>query len=131
MPVTDSILDTTKKALGIASDYTEFDLDIIMHINSVFSILTQLAVGPPDGFTIADKTPVWNDYISNNKKLSMVRSYMYMRVRLMFDPPETSFARDAFEKKATELEWRLNVEEDTWPHVNVPVVEDSEDEETL
>ena len=107
--IPNSILDTTKKALGISPEYDVFDVDIIMHINSVFSTLQQLGLGPKDGFSIEDNTKLWSEFIGDTKNIEAVRSYMYLRVRLLFDPPATSFAITAFEKQAQELEWRLNV----------------------
>lgn len=108
----DSILDTTKKAIGIAADYEDFDIDIIMHINSVFSTLNQLGVGPDGGFNIQDNTAKWDDFIGVRNDLSMVKSYMALRVRLLFDPPTTSFALDSFQRQAQEFEWRLNIQTD-------------------
>lgn len=105
---TDSILDTTKKLLGFESDYTAFDLDIITHINSVFFTLQDLGVGPEEGFTILDKTANWTDFIGTDQ-INAVKSYMFMRVRLMFDPPTTSFHLESLKKQAEEMEWRLNV----------------------
>lgn len=104
----DSILDTTKKVLGLASDYTAFDTDILMHINSVFSTLNQLAVGPPDTFLIEDNTATWSEFIQGKNAINMVKSYMNLRVRMLWDPPTTSFTQDAFSKQILELEWRLN-----------------------
>lgn len=108
MADTDSILDTTKKLLGFESDYTAFDLDIILHINTVFFTLTQLGIGPVTGFSIVDKTANWADFIGA-ESIHAVKSYMGLRVRLLFDPPATSFVIEAFKKQAEELEWRLNV----------------------
>lgn len=105
----DSILTSIKKMLGITEDYTHFDIDIVIHINSVFSVLTQLGVGPPEGFSIQDKTTVWNEYISDYSKLELVKSYMYLKVRLLFDPPASSAAIEAINKQISEFEWRLNV----------------------
>ena len=103
------ILVGTKKALGLAEAYTAFDEDILMHINSTFSVLTQLGVGPEAGFSISDSTAVWSDFISEDSELySMVRSYMFLKVRLLFDPPVTSFTIDAFKKQAEEYEYRMN-----------------------
>lgn len=109
----DSILTSIKKLLGITEDYTHFDTDIIMHINSVFSILTQLGVGPPEGFYIQDKTTVWDEYITDPNKIEMVKSYMYLKVRLLFDPPSSSSVIEAFNKQISEFEWRLNVAVET------------------
>lgn len=104
----DSILTSVKKALGIEEAYTHFDPDIILHINSVFSVLTQLGVGPDEGFSIEGKDAVWASYLTDGKKLSFVKSYMYLKVRLLFDPPQSSAAIDSFERQAKELEWRIN-----------------------
>lgn len=109
----DSILTSIKKLLGITEDYTHFDTDIIMHINSVFSILTQLGVGPSEGFYIQDKTTIWYEYISDPNKIEMVKSYMYLKVRLLFDPPSSSSVIEAFNKQISEFEWRLNVSVET------------------
>lgn len=105
----DSILTTIKKLLGITSEYTHFDADIIMHINSVFSILQQLGIGPEEGFSITDSTSVWSDYIDDAKDIEMVKTYIYMKVKLMFDPPLSSVAVDSIKNQIAELEWRLNV----------------------
>ena len=104
----DSILDTTKKLLGFESDYTAFDLDIITHINTVFFTLTQLGVGPSQGFFITDKESTWEEFTGLDN-LNAVKSYMGLRVRLLFDPPTSSFAMESFKKQAEELEWRLHV----------------------
>ena len=100
----DSILSSVKKVLGIEPEYTQFDPDIIMHINTTFSVLNQLGVGPEDGFSIVDDTAVWN-----NPKLEMVKTYIYLSVRALFDPPASSFVLDSINRKISELEWRLNV----------------------
>ena len=106
----ESILTSIKKLMGIPEDYTHYDADIIMHINSVFMILNQLGVGPSDGFSITDKTSVWSDFISDNKNLEAVKSYMYMKVRLLFDPPLNSAVMECMNRIISELEWRLNSE---------------------
>lgn len=105
----ESILTSVKKLLGIAEDYTHFDSDIIMHINTVFSILTQLGVGPSEGFSIEDKYASWTDFIGDNAKIEMVKSYMHHKVRLLFDPPQSSAVMEAMNRTISELEWRLNV----------------------
>ena len=105
----DSILVSIKKLLGIAADYTHFDPDIIMHINSAFSVLTQLGVGPPEGFRIDDDVKTWNDFINDTIRLDAVKSYVYLKVSLMFDPPTSSAVLSAKERQISELEWRLNV----------------------
>lgn len=105
----ESILTSIKKLLGIAEDYEHFDSDIIIHINSVFSILTQLGVGSDTGFSISDKTTTWCDFISDSTNLEMVKTYVYLKVKLLFDPPLNSSATNSMEKTISELEWRLNV----------------------
>lgn len=104
-----SILTSIKKMLGIAEDYTEFDEDIITHINSVFLNLTQLGVGPEEGFVIEDNTAVWEDFIDNSIQLQAVKTYMYLKVKLLFDPPLSSSVTESFTRMIAELEWRLNV----------------------
>lgn len=104
-----SILSSVKKVLGIMDAYDYYDLDIIMHINTVFSILTQLGVGPKNGFAIHDANDLWTDYLPNSVKLEMVKTYMYAKVRLIFDPPSSSAGISAIENLISELEWRLNV----------------------
>lgn len=107
-----SILLSIKKLLGLSSDYTQFDQDVIMHINTVFGILMQLGVGPSTGFSISGDTEVWSDYIEDMSKLEMVKTYIYMKVRLMFDPPQSSSTLQAMTEQIKELEWRLNVQVD-------------------
>jgi len=104
-----SILTSTKKILGIAEDYTVFDLDIITHINSAFSTLTQLGVGPAQGFMITDAAAEWDSFIAEDVQYNPVKSYVFLRVRQLFDPPSTSYLITAVEKQIQELEWRLNV----------------------
>ena len=105
----DSILTSIKKMLGIAEDYTQFDADLIMHINSVFLNLTQLGVGPASGFTIEDEYTEWTDFISNSAQLQAVKSYMYLKVKLLFDPPLSTAVIESTNRMIAELEWRLNV----------------------
>lgn len=107
-----SILTSIKKMLGIAEDYTEFDEDIITHINSVFLNLTQLGVGPEEGFMIEDDTAVWEDFIDDSIQLQAVKTYMYLKVKLLFDPPLSSSVTESFTRMIAELEWRLNVAAD-------------------
>ena len=106
----ESILTSIKKLLGIAEEYEHFDNDIIMHINSVFMILTQLGVGPSKGFMITDSYAYWDDFLpEDSEKLQAVKTYMYMKVRLMFDPPTSSAVMESMNRTISELEWRLNV----------------------
>lgn len=106
----DSILNTIKKTLSIEEECTDFDQELILHINSVFSVLTQLGVGPEDGFFIEDETETWDDFMDDMKKIQMIKTYIGLKVRLLFDPPTTSFAIESIKNAATEYEWRLNVE---------------------
>lgn len=105
----ESILISIKKLLGITEEYDQFDPDIIMHINSVFMILTQLGVGPAEGFFIEDDTAVWTDFIQDVKKLESVKTYIYLKVKLAFDPPLSSAVIESMNRLINELEWRLNV----------------------
>ena len=114
---TDSILDTTKKILGISPDDPSFDLDIVTHINSVFFTLQQLGVGPADGLTITDNSAVWSDFIKDSKNINAVKSYMGLKVRLLFDPPSMSFVLDSMKKQVEEYEWRLEVAVANYNHV--------------
>lgn len=110
----ESILTTVKKMLGIEEEYDVFDLDIIIHINSVFNILHQIGVGPENGFAITDKTTYWTDYIpENDVLLNMVKSYMGLKVRKLFDPP-TGAAAEASNELINELEWRINIAAETF-----------------
>lgn len=104
-----SILDTIKKMVGIDPTYNIFDTDIIVHINANFSTLHQLGVGPTTPFFITDNTAVWDDFIEDKVGIESVKSYIYAKTKLAFDPPATSFAIDALKQIATEFEWRLNV----------------------
>lgn len=105
----ESILTSIKKLLGIAEEYEHFDPDLIMHINSVFSILTQLGVGPSEGFSIEDKNAVWSDFILEKSKIECVKSYIHHKVKLLFDPPLGSAVIDSMERTIKELEWRIMV----------------------
>ena len=108
----ESILTSIKKLLGIAEDYTHFDNDIIMHINSVFLILTQLGVGPPEGFVIHDATALWTDFVADGKNLELIKSYTYLKVKIMFDPPLSSAVLDSTNQLIKEYEWRIQVASD-------------------
>lgn len=106
----ESILTSTKKLLGITEEYTHFDADLIMHINSVFTILAQLGVGPKEGFRIEDELATWNDFLQTESVLlDSVKSYMYLKVKLVFDPPLSGTVMEAYNRMISELEWRLNV----------------------
>ena len=107
----ESILTSIKKMLGIAEEYKQFDADIIMHINSVFTTLMQLGVGPSEGFYIENETSEWTDFITDMTKLQAVKSYVYLKVKILFDPGSMgSSTLAAYERQIQEYEWRLNVE---------------------
>lgn len=105
----ESILTSIKKLLGITEGYEHFDADIIMHINSVLMILTQMGVGPSDGFSIEDDTTTWFDYARDMTPIESVKTYMYLRVRLLFDPPSSSAVIESMNRAISELEWRLSL----------------------
>lgn len=113
----DSILDSVKKVLDILPDNTAFDEQIMMHINGVFSTLNQLGVGPADGFAIEDATPTWDEFLGTDPRLNNVKQYVYLRVRVIFDPPTGSYHLiNSMNQQIQELEWRINVkrEEESW-----------------
>ena len=105
----DSILTSVKKIIGISEEDESFDTDLIMHINSVLMILNQLGVGPGDGFSITDKSAVWTDVIGDNKLIEATKTFVGLKVRLIFDPPTSSAVLDSINKTISELEWRINV----------------------
>lgn len=104
----ESILNSIKKLLGIPADYEAFDIDIIIHINTVFVVLYELGVGD-EPFSITDKTAVWGDFLNDSRDLELVKSYVYLKVRLMFDPPTSSSAIQAMKDLVSELEFRINI----------------------
>src|SRR6187397_28465 len=114
--MTDSILNTLKKALNLATDYDAFDPDLIMHINSVFSTLNQLGIGPQEGFRIDDDSVEWVSFLNGDDRLNNVKSYVYLRVRMLFDPPATGPHLESMNRQITELEWRINAqrEDEEW-----------------
>lgn len=103
-----SILETTKRLCGIEPDVTDYDTEIIVHINTVFFVLQELGVGPEEGFLILDKETLWSQYFQTDTKLAVI-SYMGLRVKMLFDPPPTGPATEAMERQAGMLEWRLNI----------------------
>lgn len=121
----ESILKSTKKVLGLAEDYTAFDLDVLTHINAAFSILCQLGVGPEQGFTVEDANDLWSEFNVPVEQLNLVKTYVYLKVRILFDPPSTSYHLTAANDQIKEYEWRLNVfrEVDLPPHVEPSVEE--------
>lgn len=106
---TDSILETIKKLVGIDKDYGVFDLDLVVAINGVFMILNQLGVGPPSPFTISGSEEKWSDFTGIEEQ-QLVKEYIYLRAKLLFDPPETGVLHEAIERQISEFEWRLKVQ---------------------
>ncbi len=107
MENSESILTSIKKLLGIAEDYTHFDVDIATDINTALATLNQIGVGPPDGFAIFGKEETWSDFMGDDKRLNLVKSYVHLKVRLLFDPPLTSALTEAIDRSLKELEWRI------------------------
>lgn len=105
----DSILNSVKLQLGILPEYTVFDQQLILAINTAFSILHQLGVGPKDGYAIEDESNRWDEVVTK-QSLNMIKSYVFLKVKLLFDPPATSFVLDAYNKQLAEMEWRINSE---------------------
>lgn len=112
----ESILNSTKKILGLEPSYTPFDQDVITHINAAFSILNQLGVGPVEGFSILDDGPVWAEFDVPQNQLNLIKTYVFLKVRILFDPPGTSFLLESAENQIKEYEWRLN----TFREVELP-----------
>jgi hypothetical protein len=114
--VENSILDTTKKILGISPEYKAFDLDVITHLNAALAVVAQLGVGPADGLFVEDETTQWGDLAVPANQLNLVKSYVFLKVRILFDPPSTSFHTESMQNQIREMEWRLNVfrEETEW-----------------
>lgn len=113
----DSILTSIKKLLGITEEYVQFDADIVMHINTIFMTLHQLGIGPVEGFRIEDKTAKWDDFIKVDENdpdsvliQSAVKSYIHLKVKLLFDPPLSTAVMEAIKQSISELEWRLNIQ---------------------
>lgn len=109
----DSILTSVKKMLGMDEDYEAFDPDLVMNINGVFLILNQLGVGPKTPFSITGAKETWTDFMFDINQLALVKPYMYLKVRLIFDPPNTGVLHEAMERQIKEFEWRLNVQVDS------------------
>jgi hypothetical protein len=105
----ESILLSTKKILGLGNEYTPFDLDVITHINAAFSILNQLGIGPEEGYFISDETNLWTEFVAPDNQLNLVKTYVFLKVRILFDPPSTSFLLETYDNQIKEYEWRLNI----------------------
>ena len=104
----ESILTSIKKLLGITEDYTHFDQDIVLQINSAFSTLNQLGVGPEAGFSITDNSSVWTDFIDDDR-LNFAKTFVQIKVKLAFDPPTSSTLMDSYNRQLDELTWRLSI----------------------
>lgn len=111
--MSESILISIKKLLGIAAENTDFDQDIILHINSVFMILRQLGLGPEDGYRIEADSNTWTEFVEDAAYLDAVKSYIYYKVKLLFDPPTNGTVMEATNRVINELEWRLNISSDS------------------
>lgn len=109
MAVEESIFKSIKALLGPDADYDVFDPDILIFINGVLATLTQLGVGPKEGFRITGETETWHDFLGDYKDLESVKTYVYMKVRMIFDPPANSSVANAFDEMCKEIEWRLNI----------------------
>lgn len=110
--IQNSILETIKKLIGIDKDYGVFDIDLIVAINSSFMILNQLGVGPDKPFTIAGSEETWSDFFGDEEIFSLAKSYIYLRTRLLFDPPSSGVLHEAVERQISEFEWRMHVQAD-------------------
>ena len=106
----ESILISIKKLLGIAEEYTHFDQDVMININSALMTLNQLGIGPSNGFVVQDNGTMWSDFIGGRTDLEAIKTYVYLKTRLTFDPPQSGFLVEAINKQIAELEWRLNVQ---------------------
>jgi hypothetical protein len=122
--VTSSILNDVKKVLGLDSAYTAFDTDVIIHINTVFTILNDLGIGPTGGFETTDSSTTWDAFVGTDLSLNRVKSYVALRVQMIFDPPSTSFVIEARNKVIQELEVRMSItrEGESWTDPNPPPV---------
>lgn len=108
-----SILTSIKKLLGMTAEYTAFDTDIIIHINTAFMTLHQLGIGPENGYMIKDQFDTWDEFIKDEDNLEAVKTYIYLKVKLMFDPPLSSAVMESMNRMISEYEWRLNVQVET------------------
>lgn len=120
-----SILRSTKQILGITPDDPSFDTDIITHINSTFSILRQIGIGPANGFFITDDTAQWSDFVSDEEQTNLIKTYVYLQIRVWFDPPTMHYLITSMKDQIDQYLWRLNVmrEETAWVDPNPPALE--------
>lgn len=109
-----SILNTVKKQIGFDEDYDQFDADLILLINSALSVMTQVGVGPKDGFSITGSSEDWNDFLNDDQRLEMVKEYVFLRAKVIFDPPQSGSVLDAYKERIRELEWRSHIVGDDW-----------------
>lgn len=109
----DSILTSIKKLLGISEEDTSFDPDVIMNINTALAILTQIGVGPSEGFSIKDSSAQWSEFLSDDKKLNFAKTYVHLKTKLVFDPPSSSAVMESIKQTINEIEWRLSVATDS------------------
>ena len=109
-PTIESILASIKKMLGLDDNYTPFDADVLIHINSAFMTLCQMGIGPKEGFTVTDNSQTWGDFLTNNVMLGGVKTWVYLQVKMLFDPPSNSFVMDTYKTQAEQILWRLNVQ---------------------
>lgn len=124
----ENILDSIKILLGIQTTDFNFDQEIVMHINSVFMILHQLGVGPTTAFKITSNSEDWDDFLTTSVDLEAVKSYIFLKVRLLFDPPQNSFLVDSIEKQISEFEWRLQVQVEPYTLTAENLLEEEEEE---
>lgn len=117
--MTDSILTSIKLNVGLTEEDDSFDEAIITDINSAFMVLHQLGVGPKGGFEISDALSTWDEFLPAGQKLGLVKTYMYLKVKLMFDPPASSVILESFQRQINEYEWRLNVAVDPAPEEEI------------
>ena len=115
----ESILKTIKQLIGCPDDFEQFDLDLIVHINSAFATLTQLGVGPKEGYRITGADNEWSEFEDDIQKLSLIKDYVYIKTRLLFDPPTSGSLMDSLKEQLKEMEWRLYILYD-------PISEDDE-----
>lgn len=110
--ISNSILETIKKLIGLDKDYGVFDIDLIVAINSSFMILNQLGIGPEKPFSISDSEATWSDFFGDEEIFALAKSYIYLRTRLLFDPPSSGVLHEAVERQISEFEWRMHVQAD-------------------
>lgn len=119
-----SILNSVKKVLSIDPSYTVFDADIVLHINAVFATLEQLGIGPEAGFMIEDDSTTWDAFLGDDPMLNHVKLYICLKVRVIFDPPQTAALLEAMNKQIEQLEWRISVRREgvSWVNPNPPPI---------